>query len=409
MNTLDWSAQQFSNAGLKDVAVEPYTVTTPLYVPLGWTVQVMGPGPNVTLGSALPQVGTPTMNGMAPLVFVGGGSAAEIAGRDLAGKAVVVHKKPDPSLYASRTTYAEVLAQKPAAVLIVVELPGNMYSIDVGYSTTIPVFNLGGQDGAFLEAAISAAAKAGTGPLQMSINVQTMTVPNAIAGNAVGILPGKKSDEVIIVNAHADAWFEGASDNGDGLAVLMALARHFSQPGRRPDRTLVFVASGGHHTAGGNGATNFVAKHPEIVAKTVFVLNLEHIAQVNMQTSAVAPASLGKIGYRDLIADRVEFPEFVGITNKDKAPFLVEVFGAAADATGKNIYRQFDTVAPGDLGGYGPVPSGKAQLIYASHMYHTTGDVYATVTEQGLERAALYFEYVIHQVDGAPTSQINPK
>ena len=30
------------------------------------------------------------------------------------------------------------------------------------------------------------------------------------------------SDEVIVLNAHVDGWFDGAGDNGDGLAVLVA-------------------------------------------------------------------------------------------------------------------------------------------------------------------------------------------
>ena len=59
----------------------------------------------------------------------------------------------------------------------------------------------------------------------------------------------------------------------------------------------------------------------------------------------------------------------------------------------------FDDFAPGELGGYRGVDAPMAQLIYASPMYHTSGDVLATITEEGLERAALFFEYVISQVD----------
>jgi Zn-dependent M28 family amino/carboxypeptidase len=56
----------------------------------------------------------------------------------------------------------------------------------------------------------------------------------------------------VIVNAHADGWFDAAGDNGDGLAVLIALARHFAKA-PQPERTLLFVASGGHHGGGMNG------------------------------------------------------------------------------------------------------------------------------------------------------------
>ena len=50
------------------------------------------------------------------------------------------------------------------------------------------------------------------------------------AENAVAVVPGDRSDEVILIDAHADAWFDGAGDNADGLAVMVALARHFAKP-----------------------------------------------------------------------------------------------------------------------------------------------------------------------------------
>ena len=40
--------------------------------------------------------------------------------------------------------------------------------------------------------------------------------------------PGRRSDEVVIIDAHVDAWFDGAGDNADGLSVMVALARHFA-------------------------------------------------------------------------------------------------------------------------------------------------------------------------------------
>jgi hypothetical protein len=370
-------------------------------------VRVQGGGPDVVLQSAFPQRGSPSISGTltAPAVFVGAGSAAEVAGRDLAGKIAVVHRKPDPGLFYSRGGLADVLPLKPAAIMVVIELPGNMQAFDSCAAPGIPCFYLGGQDGQFLEAAISAAQRTGARPLQMSVQLETTTLTGMTAANAVAVIPGKNPGaENIILNAHADGFFEGASDNGDGLAVLVALAHHFAQPRRRPERTLVLVAAAGHHTPGGNGAAAFVARHPEIVGKTVFILNLEHIAQVNMQ-STVRPLA-GRAGYRDLVADAVEYPQSVGITRE--SPFLFELFGRAARLYGKNVYTRFDSVAPGDLGGYAPVTAPKAQLIHATPMYHTTGDVLGTISTPGLERAAHYFEYVVRKIDEAPTGKIIP-
>ena len=85
--------------------------------------------------------------------------------------------------------------------------------------------------------------------LRVRLTLKTETRTNLKAENAVAVVPGK-SDEVIILNAHVDGWFDGAGDNADGLAVMVALARHFAKPENRPERTLVFVASAGHHSPG---------------------------------------------------------------------------------------------------------------------------------------------------------------
>ena len=62
------------------------------------------------------------------------------------------------------------------------------------------------------------------------------------------------------------------------------MARHFAQPEHQLDRTLVFVASGGHHSRGLNGPSNFVAMNPALTEKTVLVLNLEHVAQLAIRS-----------------------------------------------------------------------------------------------------------------------------
>ena len=339
--TAEWAAQEFRKAGIAQVSVEELPVTSPLWLPVGWTVRVQGGGPDVVLQSAFPQRGSPSISGTltAPAVFVGAGTAAEVAGRDLGGqdRRRAQEAGPRPLLLEGRPC-------RRASAQAGSHHGGHRASwkhagVRLLRGAGIPCFYLGGQDGQFLEAAISAAQRTGARPLQMSVQLETTALTGMTAANAVAVIPGKNpGGENIILNAHADGFFEGASDNGDGLAVLVALAHHFAQPRHRPERTLVLVAAAGHHTPGGNGAAAFVARHPEIVGKTVFILNLEHIAQVNMQ-STVRPLA-GRAGYRDLVADAVEYPQSVGITRE--SPFLFELFGRAARLYGKNVYTRFD-------------------------------------------------------------------
>jgi len=338
------------------------------------------------------------------VIFVGTGSPAELANVDVRGAIAVVHKKPDPGLYHSRIDTSDVVARGAVAMVHVIELPGNMHSFDAGgCAATIPCFHLGGEDGAFLEAAIGAAADAGHAPLRIALSLEVERRTNTTAANVVAVVPGTgRSTENIIVNAHADGWFDGASDNGDGLAVLVSLAHHFA--GRQPalDRDLVLVASAGHHTSGGNGATALLSQRPELTANTVLVVNIEHVAQLNMSTSLARPER----GFRDLVADVVEFPKSAGVSNR--APFLRELFGKAAARYGVNIYQQVGPGVPGDLGGYRPLGVPLIQFIYASPVYHTTGDVLETISTPGLERAARFHAYLIKAAADAPRELLDP-
>ena len=165
------------------------------------------------------------------------------------------------------------------------EQTGNMYIRDFG-NCGGPCFNVGAADGVFLEGAIAKAAQTGaSGASQDPAELDAQTSTGLKGHNAIGIVPGRNTRENIIVNAHGDGWFDAAGDNGDGLAMVMALARHFAKPENQPERTLVFVISGGHHSTGLNGPANFVKMNPELTRKTVLVLNLEHIAQLYFRPS----------------------------------------------------------------------------------------------------------------------------
>ena len=104
--------------------------------------------------------------------------------------------------------------------------------------------------------------------------------------NVVGLLPGKKyPDETIIYSAHwdhlgigkpdarGDRIYNGAIDNGTGIAELIEQARVFAQ-GPRPDRSIVFLAVTGEEK--GLLGSKYYAAHPLYpLAKTVGVLNVD--------------------------------------------------------------------------------------------------------------------------------------
>jgi hypothetical protein len=75
----------------------------------------------------------------------------------------------------------------------------------------------------------------------------TTRITRAVGQNIVGRIPGLGSGE-IVVGAHYDSWFCGSSDNGGGVAALLALAERRA---RRPmaRHGLVFVAWDGEELA----------------------------------------------------------------------------------------------------------------------------------------------------------------
>jgi tripeptide aminopeptidase len=94
------------------------------------------------------------------------------------------------------------------------------------------------------------------------LNVQTDSL-----GNVIGELRGASDKEVVILSAHLDTVFPagtdvkvrhdgdrllapGISDNGTGLAALLAIARAIHEAQLKPQRTILFVANVGEEGEG---------------------------------------------------------------------------------------------------------------------------------------------------------------
>ncbi len=97
------------------------------------------------------------------------------------------------------------------------------------------------------------------------------------ANNIWGILPGQ-SEEMIMVSTHTDSAFEGASEDGTGVAMVLAQLRAWSKiPEKDRPKSLLFVLTAGH-LYGGIGAEMFAKKYRDYLLKKVIVdVNLEHM------------------------------------------------------------------------------------------------------------------------------------
>lgn len=394
--THGWVLQQFKAAGLRDADTQAYTGSQSVWHPKRWEVKLVAPGArDVVLESAFPTSGSQLPSGplTAPLVFVGATSAASLAEVEVKGKVAVQTLHPPAGAYSERsrtTERARELAKRGAvAVLNVVEQAGNMHVRDFS-NCGVPCFNLGTDDGRFLAAVM----EKGGAEVRVSIALDTEMLDGLKGHNTIGGVKGRRDDEMVIVNAHADGWFDSAGDNGDGLAVLVALARHFAKPANQPERSLLFVASGGHHSGGLNGPANLVQMNPSLQGRVVLVLNLEHIAQLRFQNDPFR-------------VEGVEQPMGFGISNE--APAIAEVARRAMQRYGFALRPQFTSSIAGDLGGYAPLGVPRVQAIHSGPMYHTSGDTLDTISTPGLERAARFYAYFINEIARADRAALQAK
>ncbi len=416
-DTVSWAARQFEDADIDDVRRQPFYQTdgSEFWLPLSWEMRLVGDPvfgagtQDLVLTTAMPLAPSevPPEGLVAPLVHVGFGAAAELAQIDVRGKVAVLHVTPQGHLVFERgaaVPRARTLFERGAVgVINVIDLPGNERARDFS-NCGGPCFNLGGRDGRFLETVMDRAAEAGAlDRMRIRMSLETTRRSGLSAHNAIAVIPGsERPDETIIINAHADAWFDGAGDNGDGLAVLVGLARHFATEADPPRRTLVFVASAGHHSPGMNGPRNFVAMNPTFAESAVLALNIEHVAQRNLSPAR----SVADDGYREFVADAGEAPIVAGVSNE--APFLENLFRRGVERYGTNFVSGPSTMASGEGGGYRSLKVAIVTTMQAPPLYHTSGEVPEVISVPGLERRACFLAFFLKQVDVAPWEQLNP-
>jgi hypothetical protein len=401
--TAEWVGERFREAGLAGVEVQRYQADegTTMWWPDHWEVRLLGDPAlgegtgDLVLASAVPVRGASIEGGSvtAPLVFAG--DAGSFLDVDVRGKIAVQRVKPASGAFGQRDAISEgsqeLVRRGAIGVLNYIDQPGNMHVRD--FSGCGQCFNVGGADGSFLRELSARAQSAGkVDHLRVRLFLAARNRVGLSAHNVVGTVRGD-SDEVVIVNAHLDGWYDAAGDNGDGLAVLVALARHFAKPENRPARTLVFVASGGHHSTGLNGPAHFVRANEALARRAVLVLNLEHIAQFE-----VSPETFE--------VQRAEQPMGWGVTNM--APELLALTNRARDRYGFRLRPQYSTSVAGDLGGYAPLGVPRVQAIHAGPLYHTSGDVLQSISVEGLERAARFYAHWIDGVAKMPRADIDP-
>jgi hypothetical protein len=276
----EWLAAKFKAAGLSDVRIQPLDLE-PQWMPQQWEAVVTGANKTVRLETAQPDYGAaalPAGGVDLEAVYVGLGSEADFAGRNVAGKAVFVFNQTGlKNEGAVRRADA-----KGAAVIFEVDmLPGNMRYQAYPSGTKAPAFTVGSDDG-YAARDLIAAMPAGQAA-RVRVSLDARMVPNLKTALVWGTLKGT-TDETIYLVAHRDGWFDAAGDNAAGVASIIGLAEYYAKrPASERRRTIVFVGLDGHHNSGtgaGVGRRWMWDNRRTLLNKTALMINAEHPATV---------------------------------------------------------------------------------------------------------------------------------
>lgn len=388
--TQDWVEGYFRKAGLTEVHRLPFDLA-PQWTPKAWTLTFTSAGKTYDLKSARPATrtaSTPPEGLEWDLVWVGEGTAADFAGRNVAGKAVLIHDIPLPGDIRHSAQIDRVVDrafERGAAAV------GLMFGVSDNFAiwqatTGRPGFNVGFEDGKILRDLLGQGQ-----PVKVSFKMTSEMRSGLKTASVLGTLPGT-TDEDITIFAHIDGYFRAALDNASGLAVLIGLVEHFSKvPQAARRRNIRFVGSAGHH--GGPGARWFHDNKDTALAKTAFAINLEHVAAVRSKywgnklrmTTTVAPMRWWVWGSKPLMdAALGAFARFnVGVT------------------------ADMDPGASGEMGTVArDVPS--MQVITSPEVKHTEQDTPEWVPASGLEEIARAYAKIIDEVNRLDRKELMP-
>ena len=149
------------------------------------------------------------------------------------------------------------------------------------------------------------------GDLAATVNVKN-TIKKSVSYNFIATLPGGKTpDEHIIYSAHwdhlgtdknrkGDQIYNGAHDNATGTAGMIEVAEAFTKLGKRPDRSMTFLAV----TAEEQGllGSKYYAANPVIPAnKTVANINMDSLNLLG-KVKDISVVGIGKSQMDELLA-----------------------------------------------------------------------------------------------------------
>lgn len=263
---------EYSRDALRDAGVAAEMVEIPGLVsfPEAGTIELPGAAPSFVAANTLGHsTATPPGGLTAELVDLGGGGLADYAGRDVAGKIVLVEFSRPPARHEKQ----RIAAEMGAAGCIMINwgppdcqaLPfgsvkpgwGNPASGDPAWMLgMLPCLGVSRADGLRLRAMVA------QGPLRLRMATEVENAWRPVQLTLGEIAAPHGHGDFVVVGGHQDSWpGPQATDNAVGNAVMIELARAFARHAGTLRRGLVFGFWTGHETGTMIGSSWFVERH----------------------------------------------------------------------------------------------------------------------------------------------------
>jgi Peptidase family M28 len=394
-----WLANKFKSSGLGDVRIQPLDLG-PQWFPERWEVTVTGGGRTITLDSAQPDyraAALPPGGIDVEAVYAGLGSAADLVGKDLKGKAVFTYSM----LGAHNEDAVKRADERGASAIFEADMqPGNMRYQAYPSNTKAPAFTLGGDDGLAVRDLIASLPPGQSARVKATLDVQM--VPNLKTSLVWGTLPGA-TDETVYIVAHRDGWFEASGDNAAGVASMVGLAEYYAKvPQAQRRRTMVFIGLDGHHNTGPGSAVGGVwlndpANKAKLFAKTALSINCEHPSTIQ---TYVRP--------RYIAGDDLRWSNMYTAqqwyAGGPSRPELTAIAVKAFKTFGVPLLTEPNPRPPaGDLGRLYRFTPGVATSEFF-HYFHTDRESPETVPWTGLQATTRAYAKIVDEVNKHPLS-----
>ncbi len=342
------------------------------------------------------------------IIFLNDGTMWDYENIDATGKIVLIDINQRENWW---ITYPMLEAELQGAAAILAANVGGYSQIsgdalnlqDICAPLSIPTLSISVNDSLEIQEKIAA------GPTTATLVVDNVVEEGGTTYNVIGKIPGKSSENQIVVGAHYDMYFSGFQDDSVAIGLVLAMAKGMIDSGFVPENDIVFVMHGAEEwgsigtqfdwTVGAWEMVNNV--HPEWTDKTLAFINFELPAYAfgSSTRTATAPELYSMVEY---FTNTYEF-----------TPDPSAAFPDGVNTDGTPTYTYSDDFSyhiagiPSMVNGTVTADDVKSGSDFMVDYYHSNYDTYETYNEEVMKFNLEYYGAIAMYIDSRPALELD--